>query len=190
MSSAVFGMGPIGLTAKSAVLLRQWFHKQLRAVTGSQAFLTGESNAALRERAAVQDPVDALADSVARKLEKLQLKEPDITNTPDIVAHWESCRETFDGLRTTVSTDSIVPAPPPAVEMACYVCGVYFPTVKTMRQHRASKHKVYVREEADASRGYQQHLHSVDGMPKCRHCGKTMFNWRAFKKHIINNACH
>ena len=113
VSSAVFGLGPIGLTAKSAVLLRQWFHKQLRAVTGSQAFITEESNAALRERAAVQDPVDALADSVARKLEKLQLKEPDITNTPDIVAHWESCRDTFDGLRTTVSTDSIVPAPPP-----------------------------------------------------------------------------
>ena len=115
VSGAVFGLGPIGLTAKSAVLLRQWFQKQLRAVTGSQAFLTGESNAALRERAAVQDPVDALADSVARKLEKLQLKEPDITNTPDIVAHWESCRDTFDGLRTTVSTDSIVPAPPRSV---------------------------------------------------------------------------
>ena len=31
-------------------------------------------------------------------------------------------------------------------------------------QRRGSKHKVYVREEADASTKYQQHLYSVDGM--------------------------
>ena len=73
VSSALFGIAPVGLSQASATMLRQWLN--------APAHITHESNSELRLRYGVLDPVDALARAVERKLAKLQQFEPDITNS-------------------------------------------------------------------------------------------------------------
>ena len=52
---------------------------------------------------------------------------------------------------------------------ACVHCGLYFPSVKTLRQHEARKHGTLTED-------FRVDLHARNGMPQCRHCDKTFFN--------------
>ncbi|CAE7276564.1 unnamed protein product, partial [Symbiodinium sp. CCMP2456] len=93
VSSATFGLAPIGLSFASATLLRQWYYRRLRAVVNAPAHLTHESNTALRTKYGIPDPVDALAESVKRMLLKLQSTPLDITNTPQALEYWHQIHQ-------------------------------------------------------------------------------------------------
>ena len=120
VTSALFGIHPIGLSSTGAVALRQWFHRQLRAVTNEPAHINHIGNSALREKYGVQDPVDNLHTAASRKLEKLRAAEPDITNTPAMIGYWEGICEQLRAL-TTTRTSSLSPVPAPIWEEGCRV---------------------------------------------------------------------
>ena len=95
VSSATFGMAPLGIRYSAATLLRSWFYRQLRAVTNHPAHITHESNTALREKFGIVDPVDALHTAITNKLENLMIKTSDITNNPDNLAYWRQVQKEF-----------------------------------------------------------------------------------------------
>ena len=190
VTSALFGIHPIGLSSTGAVALRQWFHRQLRAVTNEPAHINHIGNSALREKCGVQDPVDNLHTAASRKLEKLRAAEPDITNTPAIIGYWEGICEQLRAL-TTTRTSSLSPVPAPIWEegVPCDVCGLYFSSTKTMRQHRAQKHQVLVQVNPKEEAQYQPHEHSLNGLPQCKHCNLKLSSADALKQHVLTYAC-
>ena len=190
VTSALFGIHPIGLSSTGAVALRQWFHRQLRAVTNEPAHINHIGNSALREKYGVQGPVDNLHTAASRKLEKLRAAEPDITNTPAIIGYWEGICEQLIAL-TTTRTSSLSPVPAPIWEegVPCDVCGLYFSSTKTMRQHRARKRQVLVQVNPKEEAQYQPHEHSLNGLPQCKHCNLKLSSADALKQHVLTYAC-
>ena len=190
VSSATFGLTPLGMTYPAATLLRGWFYKQLRAVTNTPAHLSHVSNADLSTKHGVPDPIDQLEQCIRQKREKLQNKENDITNTTDIQHFWEQTHLAYKELTTTTLQDSpVIPVAPTITGLACPECGVYFPSTKTLRQHLALKHKKLVTIDPEDAKNYQSHLHSINGMPQCKHCKKNLQTWGALRQHVLTYAC-
>ena len=190
VSSATFGLTPLGMTYPAATLLRGWFYKQPRAVTNTPAHLSHVSNAALSTKHGIPDPIDQLEQSIQQKRDKLQNKENDITNTTDIQEFWEQTHLAYKELNTTTLQDSpVVPVPPTVTGLACPECGVYFPSTKTLRQHLALKHKKLVTIDPNEAKHYQPHQHSLNGMPQCKHCKKNLQTWGALRQHVLTYAC-
>ena len=125
VTSALLGIHPIGLSSTGAIVLRQWFHRQLRAITNEPAHINHIGNSTLREKYGVQDPVDNLHTAASRKLEKLRAAEPDITNPPAMIGYWEGICEQLQAL-TTTRANSLSPVTAPNWEegVPCDVCGL------------------------------------------------------------------
>ncbi|CAE7224369.1 unnamed protein product [Symbiodinium natans] len=193
-SSATFGLIAFAPSAKAVALLRGWFYRQLRAVADSPAHISHETNKQLRQRLGVQDPIDATVQRIRHKLDKLRVAEASIINQPQTLQYWESMLQQYLIFHTDnidAEPDSrLIPVPAQQSQpVACPVCGVYFPSNKTMRQHRGRVHKVYVSSHRHDDDMYQQQDHSAGGMPQCIHCGLKTGSWDALRNHILNNVC-
>ena len=190
VTSALFGIHPIGLSSTGAIVLRQWFHRQLRAITNEPAHINHIGNSTLREKYGVQDPVDNLHTAASRKLAKLRAAEPDITNLPAMIGYWEGICEQLQAL-TTTRANSLSPVTAPNWEegVPCDVCGLYFSSTKTMRQHRARKHQVLVQIDPTEEAQYQPHEHSLNGLPQCKHCNLKLSSADALRQHVLTYAC-
>ena len=117
-----------------------------------------------------------------------------IINQPQTLQYWENMLQQyliFHTDNTDAEPDSrLIPVPAQQSQpVACPVCGVYFPSSKTMRQHRGRVHKVYVSSHRHEDDTYQQQDHSAGGMPQCIHCGLKTGSWDALRNHILNNVC-
>ena len=143
-----------------------------------------------RTRDGVQDPVDNLHTAASRKLEKLRAAEPDITNPPAMIGYWERICEQLKAL-TTTRASSLSPVTAPIWEegVPCDVCGLYFSSTKTMRQHRARKHQVLVQINPKEEAQYQPHEHSLNGLPQCKRCNLKLSSADALKQHVLTYAC-
>ena len=67
VASAMYGLLAQELTTTNVTAIRQWYHKSLRAVTGMPAHITHVSNAELRARFGLQEPLDALLQLTRNK---------------------------------------------------------------------------------------------------------------------------
>ena len=159
LTSATFGLHTTKVTSKSAHTLRSWFFKSVRAVTGLPPHITHVSNDALCARFGLMDPVAMLAGQVQAKLKVIQEAAHSIAADTPVLAYWVSLRPH---------------------------CGLYFRSVKTLRQHEARKHGTLTVIHAE---DFFADLHARNGMPQCRHCDRTFFNMAALKGHIQRNAC-
>ena len=189
LSSALHGLHALRLSFADLQKLSQWYHKQIRAVTHTPAHLTKISNQELRSKYSLEHPLQILRQRAENKLSKLRAKtNPDITSTrqalkewEDIVAHYQqqlSMQET--GIKAVDNT---------AWEQArsCPECGLYFSSIKTVRQHMARKHGIKV--AAVEGIQYRAEQHSVGGMPHCRRCGGKFSSMGVLRTHITTNAC-
>ena len=75
--------------------------------------------------------------------------------------------------------------PDAADTVACPECGLKFVSLKSMRQHRASKHKIKVVNTQD----FHPEVHSLGGLPQCSGCRHKFRTWCALKKHIEQGSC-
>ncbi|CAE7326556.1 kptA [Symbiodinium microadriaticum] len=120
VSSATFGLTPLGMTYPAATLLRGWFYKQLRAVTFTPAHISHVSNEALSAKHGIPDPVDQLEQSIRQKRDKLRNKEEDITSTAGIQDFWEQTHLAYQALTTTaLQASPVVPVKPTVTGLAC-----------------------------------------------------------------------
>ena len=127
---------------------------------------------------------------ISSKLEKLRAAEPDITNPPAMIGYWEGICEQLKAL-TTTRASSLSPVTAPIWEegVPCDVCGLYFSSTKTMRQHRARKHQVLVQINPKEEAQCQPHEHSLNGFPQCKHCNLKLSSADALKQHVLTYAC-
>ena len=187
VASAMYGLLAQELTTTNVTAIRQWYHKSLRAVTGMPAHITNVSNAELRARFGLQEPLDALLQLTRNKLRRLAgLPAGHAATLPATMEHWKKCEW---NLTILVQTDNLALTPllvdVPGVP--CPYCGVYFQRTKAMRQRTARKHGVKWREPLQIA--YDPSLHAKEGMPECRHCDKRCGSHQGLKFHIMHNAC-
>ena len=107
-----------------------------------------------------------------------------------MLRHWEVICEQLQAL-TTSRPHSLSPITIPHCEegVPCDICGMYFSSTKTMRQHRARKHQVLVHIDPAEEAQYQPHEHSVNGLPQCKHCNLKLYSASALKQHVLTYAC-
>ena len=187
VASAMYGLLAQELTATNVTTIRQWYHKSLRAVTGMPAHITHVSNADLRTKFGLQEPLEALLQLTRSKLRRLSgLQAGHAATLPATMEHWKNCER---NLAILVQTDNLALTPLTAdvPGVPCPYCGIYFQHTKAMRQHTARKHGVKWREPMHIA--YDPSLHAKDGMPECRHCGKRCGSHQGLKFHIMHNAC-
>ena len=187
VASAMYGLLSQELTAANVTAIRQWFHKSLRAVTGMPAHITHVSNADLRDKFGLKEPLFALLQLTRNKLRRLaDLPASHAATLPATMEHWASCERNLAILSHTDNL-AITPLTVEVPGVPCPYCGIYFQRTKAMRQHTARKHGVKWRESLQMT--YDPSLHAKDGMPECRHCGKRCGSHQGLKFHIMHNAC-
>ena len=121
----------------------------------------------------MEDPIDQPELGIRKKTEKLQQRQKDITNGKDLLQHWQIVPREYQEVTTAaLPTQTLVPVDHTASGVACPECGLYFISTKTLRQHRALRHKVMVEVDPTEAQHYQPHEHSIGGMPPCRSCKK------------------
>ena len=74
-------------------------------------------------------------------------------------------------------------------QVPCDICGCYFPGRRIMLSHRARQHKEAPSLITHKDTLHAQYtLHTVDGMPTCKHCNTTFNRVDGLKKHS-RGAC-
>ena len=102
VASALYGLLAQELTAVNISTLRQWYHKSLRAVTGMPAHLTHVSNADLRSKFGLTDPLETLLQLTRNKLRRLAaLTDGHAATLPATVEHWRRCEQNLSILAHT-----------------------------------------------------------------------------------------
>ena len=188
LSSALHGLHALRLSSADAGRLGQWYHRQIRAVTHTPAHLTKVSNQDLRKRYDLEHPIALLYRSARTKLERLQSKlGEDITSTDKAIRAWQDTVEHYRRLDAMRNAALVELPTRPEPEHSCPECGLYFSSIKTVRQRMARKHGMKVMELERFE--HRQAHHSVAGMPQCRRCKVKLSSLGALQAHIVTNAC-
>ena len=94
VASALYGLLAQELTAANVTTLRQWYHRSLRAVTGMPAHLTHISNADLRTKFGLKEPLEALLRLTQNKLRRIAaLPDGHAATLQATVEHWRRCEQ-------------------------------------------------------------------------------------------------
>ena len=132
----------------------------------------------------ILEQIHAQACKHHTRLEELQAHQPgNISVQP--VAMQQLC-EVIQDLAPREQQGILQEIRPDAADtVACPECGLTFVSLKSMRQHRASKHKIKVVNTQD----FHPEVHSLGGLPQCSGCRHKFRTWCALKKHIEQGSC-
>ena len=109
VASAMYGLLAQELTATNVATLRQWYHKSLRAVTNTPAHITHVSNAELRAKFGLLDPLESLLQLTRNKLRRLsELQAGHAAKLASTMEHWNKCEQ---NLAILAHTDNLTLTP-------------------------------------------------------------------------------
>ena len=169
LSSACYGLGATGLAVNEKIQLQAMVSRHLRAIASLPAHVTHIPNSEIRDKFQCQDVLQVLHAQVVKRLQQLQelaVQEPtNICVQPVTVTHLQAVELNLRPPPTSTST-MIKEASMVGEQVACPTCGVYFKSLKSMRQHRARKHG----EKVERSVTFDPAQHSTGGLPECRAC--------------------
>ena len=166
--------------------------RHLRAIAKSPSHITHESSTALRARLKVLSPGMALVELLKRRITGCQ--DAVSKDTMQTYLSWLQKQVGNSDFTTPdpsdLGTTKLVPCLADT-QVACPVCGLYFPGMRIMLSHKARQHPV---NQATTShnvcrpRANDYTSHTVSGLPQCRHCLKTFTRVEAMQKHLLG-AC-
>ena len=189
----------------------------MRLVTKSPSFITHEDNAALWLRLGLEDPILSLRRLLERRLQSVHYKG--VASLQSVHVHqWyellpvsfsESCfapsttRVDQSALGARAGTDQkeqpagLTEVTAVVETLSCNVCGLSFATRASLRAHVTRKHQgggvqSAARAKAAAKNKNlrsQYMVHSVEGLPICKHCLKEFTGWPQFAYHFANASC-
>ena len=91
---------------------------------------------------------------------------------------------------------NLIELPPTTTPIACSICGLYFPTLKSLKLHGALKHPVSkVAQQLTTQRRSQQNMRAAymryagGGVPTCVHCHWQFTSWPSFCQHFAKARC-
>ena len=196
-SSLIFGLHATGLNEAVLRRLESTDSRHLRALARSPSHITHESTAALRKRLQASSPATASQELLQRRISNCldaqgraimqeHLHQLQKVNGSAIIGEQEA---------TASGSGKLVPCHAEQ-QVACPVCGLYFPGMRIMLSHKARQHKptpdhtnancAAAKPSMPTARAYTTHI--VDGLPKCKHCLAVFTRVEAMKKHL-RGAC-
>ena len=125
---------------------------------------------------------------IERKINQLQSDACDpATKGPGIISFWQDQQRNLQQADTQATSAQIIEASSHG-QHACPTCGLYYSTKKALRQHQALRHGQIQADRVNIE--YKPEQHFIGGMPQCRHCKRTLYNWSALQGHITLNVCN
>ena len=182
-STIVYGLHAVGMTDSVLQKLDSWDARALRALAKSPSHLTHESNVNLRSRLDILSPEAFLIRLVQRRLEKVR--------DPACIIQFQSQLALLHARTTTLSTGSSARlfSMSQVQQVPCDICGCYFPGRRIMLSHHARQHKEAPSLITHKDTLHAQYtLHTVDGMPTCKHCNTTFNRVDGLKKALARSV--
>ena len=175
-SSLLYGLTAVGVTGHVVRKLDQFDSRALRSLARSPAFLSHESSEALRKRLNVSSPSKVLHQALERRIAK----------SSDAQEHqWFAAKlQELQDVLAVASSSSNLRSADAQEGVACPDCGIYFPSFRIMRSHRARSHKqLALKVQAGMLAAQDYVAGGVDGMPACRWCRRIFTRVEGLKKH-------
>ena len=196
-SSLIFGLHATGLNEAVLRRLEATDSRHLRALARSPSHITHESTTALRKRLQTSSPATALQELLQRRIAGCQdaqgkaVMQVHLNQLQRILGH--SVTSTQES--TELGLGKLVPCHADQ-QVACPICGLYFPGMRIMlsrkaRQHKSAPHNTNTNSTVATSnmptaRDYTSH--TVAGLPQCKHCLTVFTRVEAMKKNL-RGAC-
>ena len=162
-TSLLYSLPAVGVTRDGLARLTKVMTRHLRAIFRQPAHITHCSNEAILQRAALEQPGDAMLRAVTKFTDKLRLKErdsPDITTAPGI---FESLRSLQASLQAAIEAHNRHEShnPPTASDQyPCPECAAAFSSDNARRIHCKLKHGYLPDHETRRPVKFQAHLHA------------------------------
>ncbi|CAE7290979.1 pksN [Symbiodinium microadriaticum] len=135
------------------------------------AHLTKVSNSDLRAQYDLPDPIAVLEQRLDQKIQQPQQNQGDpAIKRPGVLEYWNQLLTRLKQAANTPASTVLMEAPA-STQYACPTCGMYYPTKKALRQHRALRHGQIQADKLDIE--YKPEQRSVAGMPQRKHCTAT-----------------
>ena len=194
-----YGLTATGLDLQSATQLRGAVMRQLRITAHSLGHLTHEDNTALLTRLGLPDPVESLQRACQQRIEMsrqhvLHLQPPRVQQWWGILcstfAQLAHPRMTDHASTTLTEVTQVL-----RIQSTCSICGQQFPSLHALRVHVGKQHQDQqqpVKERNPTIKNKRRdefRIHSLNGLPTCKHCRKSFHGWPAFMGHFSQQAC-
>ena len=180
-----YGLASVGMTAATLKMLVTAQAQHLRILL--RVHEHGHTNKQVLARAEVC-PLQALRKEASRQLDAINrdagsattLRRPERQRAADIQAELQQLTlDDTENFLTQVVASQIAP-------QDCPVCGPTFPTQASLHMHISSKHaELNVKSKII----FRREDHSLFGLPQCRFCRRSMYNWFSLEKHATQGAC-
>ena len=196
-SSLIFGLHATGLNEAVLRRLEATDSRHLRALARSPSHITHESTTALRKRLQTSSPATALQELLQRRISSCQDAQGKATMQVHLnqLQRVLGCSVTGTQEATALGLGKLVPCHAEQ-QVACPICGLYFPGMRIMLSHKARQHKsapnntntnsTAATSSMTTARDYTSH--TVEGLPQCKHCLTVFTKVEAMKKHL-RGAC-
>ena len=190
-SSAMYSQHVVGVTSKSLRRLNTMLTKHLRAILRLPAHLSHVTNHSIWHQAQLPQPGWTIQRAMLQHqscLTQRATSSPDITSTPEALAHMQLLTER---LETILQTEAQVAAQESACAPSfnCPQCSELFISENAVRIHCKLKHQHLPPRQHHHPTPFVPELHSKAGMPACRLCDRQFFRWSHLKLHIETGAC-
>ena len=190
-----YGLEAVGLDPQAARQLESQVFRQLRIVARSPGHITHETNSALLKRLSLRHPFDMLHKISTARLEScrahLQHLQPAV-----VQQWWVLLASNFAALVPPDRTGShlVDITQQVAFHYQCPHCPQAFPTFHSLNVHLGKSHSAQQpRKDKNPTlknkRRDDYRVHSLTGMPQCKHCLRRFHAWPQFMGHVDQRAC-
>ena len=180
----LYGIIGVGVTAASLRSIQSAFSRMLRKIL--RVHEHGVSNQEVMDRAAVHPTANLrhLLEGKAKTLGTAGHQSPELC-APARQRLQDIAKELLRidmlpkaGLLEIDRTGEIV---------TCPTCGLDFHNQKSLEAHITARHsKVHV----EARTPFDRRAHTLFGLPQCRLCRQTMYDWASMERHFTEGRCH
>ena len=208
-ATLMHGLDSTGLASTGPALLRKHVSKQVRRIAKSPSHITHETSSDLLLRHDISDPVADLFRRVNTRITKARAGPISLLQPARVHKRWslllheitnhqpwhDPGQSALSRTATTSFQTTLCEVRPGTRAVACPICGVYFHSLKTMKQHvTLTHHKQQPKTQAPPKRTQQQlrndfMQHAVNGLPTCSHCLWEFVSWPAFFQHFEHARC-
>ena len=179
----MYGIIGVGVSASSLRKIQSTFARMLRKVL--RVYEHGVSNHTVLGRAAI-DPNDQLRRFLEGKARALSI---DGHQSHDLRAPAQMRIQVILKELARLSMlpkAGLIEIDRTADEVTCSICGIAFPNQKSLEAHFSSKHaQVHI----DARTPFDRRNHTLFGLPHCRLCRKSLYDWASMERHITEGRC-
>ena len=179
----LYGVIGVGITASSLRVVTSTFARMLRKIL--RVYQQGISNQQVLERASFSP-----ADTLRRLLQgKRCTLDTDGHQSPELRAPAQNRLQIISAELDRVEMlpqGGLVEIDDMGEAVTCPICGVEFHNQKSLEAHFSSKH-AHVHQEARHS--FDRKQHTLFGLPQCRLCRQTLFDWASMERHITEGRC-